>query len=171
MTSLTLRSVQTLFKFMVGCHPWWRTKNTKLKLKAAFIKKRVKTSYGRTNNETPRYSLGVNNESLCTALLSILINICKTLLFFLLAAMYRRINTHWIDMMDKIHLGGHVNDRHYFWCDINIIWHLTTHLMMTYMTKQLPAKPTTNTTEYTATMMGMMGDMGSGSASQVPLGV
>lgn len=42
---------------------------------------------------------------------------------------------------------------------------------MTYITKQLPTKPTTNTTEYTATMMGMMGDIGSGSASQVPLGV
>ncbi|TNN78789.1 hypothetical protein EYF80_010959 [Liparis tanakae] len=41
---------------------------------------------------------------------------------------------------------------------------------MTNITKQFPAKPTTNTTEYTATMMGMMGDMGSASASQVPLG-
>ncbi|TNN30224.1 hypothetical protein EYF80_059625 [Liparis tanakae] len=42
---------------------------------------------------------------------------------------------------------------------------------MTNITKQFPAKPTTNTTEYTATMMGMMGDMGSASASQVPLDV
>lgn len=48
---------------------------------------------------------------------------------------------------------------------------IKTHLMMTYITKQLPTKPTTNTTEYTATMMGMMGDIGSGSASQVPFGV
>lgn len=48
---------------------------------------------------------------------------------------------------------------------------LKTHLTMTYITKQLPTKPTTNTTEYTATMMGMMGDIGSGSASQVPFGV
>lgn len=43
--------------------------------------------------------------------------------------------------------------------------------MMTYITRQLPTKPTTNTTEYTATMIGMMGDMGSDSASHVLLGV
>lgn len=48
---------------------------------------------------------------------------------------------------------------------------MQSHLMMTYITRQFPTKPTTNTTEYTATMMGMMGDSGSGSASQVPLGV
>lgn len=40
------------------------------------------------------------NPFVNTALLSILTNICKTLLFFLilLAAMYRKINTHTIDI-------------------------------------------------------------------------
>ena len=43
--------------------------------------------------------------------------------------------------------------------------------MMTYITRQLPTKPTTNTMEYTAAMMVMMGDMKSGSASHVSLAV